>query len=62
MLIATGCFVNLMEGSGMSETEIEYWEAAHEIMLKETLGNDYAAYIAQFESEDYMAFCEAEMV
>jgi hypothetical protein len=51
-----------MEVSGMSETEMEYWEAAHEIMLKETLGNDYAAYIAQFESEDYMAFCEAEMV
>ena len=42
--------------------EMEYWEAAHDKMLKETLGNDYAAYIAQFESEDYMAFCEAELV
>ena len=49
----------------MSETEMEYWdnwEAAHEIMLQETLGNDYAAYIALYESEDYIAFCEAEMV
>lgn len=46
----------------MSETEMEYWEAAHEIMQKETLGDGYAAYIAQFESEDYMLFCEAEMV
>jgi len=46
----------------MSETEMEYWEAAHEKMMKETLGDGYAAYIAQFESEDYMAFCEAEMV
>lgn len=44
----------------MQETEMEYWEAAHEIMLKETLGDGYAAYIAQFESEDYMVFCEAE--
>ena len=46
----------------MQETEMEYWEAAHDKMLKETLGDGYAAYIAQFESEDYMAFCEAEMV
>jgi hypothetical protein len=46
----------------MSEAEMENWEAAHDKMLKETLGNDYDAYIAQFESEDYMAFCEAEMV
>jgi len=32
----------------MSETEMEYWEAAHEKMMKETLGDGYAAYIAQF--------------
>lgn len=44
------------------EMELEYWVEAHDKMLQETLGNDYAAYIAQFESEDYMAFCEAEMV
>lgn len=46
----------------MQEAEMEYWVEAHDKMLKETLGNDYAAYIAQFESEDYMAFCEAELV
>jgi len=46
----------------MSEKEMEYWEAAHDKMLKETLGDGYADYIAQFDSEDYMAFCEAEMV
>ena len=43
----------------MIENESDYWFAAYDKMLRETLGADYDDYIAQFESEEYLAFCEA---
>ena len=46
-----------------NEPELNYWEVmdlAHEKMLQETLGDNYASYIAAYQSEDYLTFCEAE--
>lgn len=46
-----------------NEVELNYWELmdlAYEKMLQETLGDSYASYIAAYQSEDYLAFCEAE--